>query len=124
MVEQLYLAGDKSLEPYAKQAAAFVCHVLPNNPWSQVAYTPGDDTMMILLLISVAKHRMILPYHRHGGNIYSEHCVLVGMCRWVAVCSSGSQHTVCDRILFHNCCLSRFSGKRKRSSIDVWQCVV
>ncbi|KAG0557318.1 hypothetical protein KC19_11G119800 [Ceratodon purpureus] len=41
LLSKLYLAGETSLEPYAKQAAAFVCHVLPRNPWSQVSYTPG-----------------------------------------------------------------------------------
>jgi len=42
----MYLEGEDSLEPYAKQAAAFICHVLPNNPWSKVAYTPGDQTRL------------------------------------------------------------------------------
>jgi len=43
----MYLEGEHSLEPYAKQAAAFICHVLPKNPWNKVAYTPGSQTMAV-----------------------------------------------------------------------------
>lgn len=38
---QMYFAGETSLKAYTTQAAAFVCHVLPNNSWNQVSYTPG-----------------------------------------------------------------------------------
>lgn len=41
LLTKLYLAGETSLEPYAKHAAAFVCHVLPANMWNKVSYTPG-----------------------------------------------------------------------------------
>nr|PNR34484.1 hypothetical protein PHYPA_024301 [Physcomitrium patens] len=41
LIQELYLAGETSLEPYAKHAAAFVCHVLPANMWNKVSYTPG-----------------------------------------------------------------------------------
>lgn len=41
----MYLEGEDSLKPYAKQAASFICHVLPKNPWNKVAYTPGDENM-------------------------------------------------------------------------------
>ncbi|CAK9201104.1 unnamed protein product [Sphagnum troendelagicum] len=41
LLSKMYFSGQTELQSYSRQAASFVCHVLPNNPWSQVSYTPG-----------------------------------------------------------------------------------
>lgn len=43
VIMQMYFSGQTELQSYSRQAASFVCHVLPNNPWSQVSYTPGES---------------------------------------------------------------------------------